>query len=140
MAMATENIGHFIKEWRMYHELTQAQLAAAIGVSQSNINHIENGKTAYTQTSLEKIAKALNVHPIDLLATDPFYPVIEEEERSPFMDEVRGLLSSMSPLSRKLARDFLKSLVEYERTGRKIQEGKTQGLMIHGKLSEDFRL
>ncbi len=140
--MTPERVGHFIKEWRIYCELTQAQLAAEIGVSQSNINHIENGKTAYTQPSLEKIAKALKVHPADLLATNPFQQFMEEEEeeRSPFMAEVESLLSSMRPLSRKLVREFMKSLLEYERTDAKIREGKMPGMMVRGKLAEDFRV
>ena len=140
--MTPEGVGHYIREWRIYCELAQAQLATKIGVSQSNINHIENGKTAYTQTSLEKTANALKVSPATLLSTNPFQQFIEEEEeeRSPFMAEVESLLSSMRPLSRKLVRDFMKSVLEYERTDAKIREGKLRGLMVHGKLSEDFRV
>lgn len=137
--MDKKHVGHFIAEWRLYRELTQADLAAEVGVSQSNINQIEHGKTAYTQQSLEKIARALRTHPADLITMDPLHPA-DEDEGSPFLDEVHSLLSSLTPLSRKLARDFLKSLVEYERVGAKIGKGDMSVRMFRSKLSEDFRM
>lgn len=137
--MIKKHVGHFIAEWRLYRELTQAELAAEVGVSQSNINQIEHGKTAYTQQSLEKIARALRTHPADLIATDPLRPA-EEDDGSPFLDEVHSLLTSLSPLSRKLVRDFLKLLLQYERTDARIREGKLSALMTRTKLSEDFRM
>jgi len=137
--MEKKHVGHFIAEWRAYRELTQAQLAAESGTSQSNIHQIEHGRTAYTQQSLEKIAKALKTHPADLLATDP-WRTNEDDEKSPFIDEVHGLLSAMTPLTRKLARDFMKLLVEYERVGAGIQKEDMSGQMLRAKLSEDFRM
>lgn len=137
--MEAKKLGHFIGEWRQYREMTQTKLAAEIGVTASNIHHIENGRTAYTQQSLEKIARALQTSPADLIATDPWHPV-EDDEGSPFLDEIHSLMSSLSPLSRKLARDFLKSLVEYEQTGAKIRKGDMPGVMIGANLSEKYRV
>lgn len=141
--MEKKHVGHYIAEWRQYKEMTQTQLAAEIGVSPSNIHHIEHGKTAYTQQSLEKIADALKTSPASLIATNPWHPsqFESDEEESPFMDDVHKLLLSMSLLSRKLAHDFLKSLVQYETTQAKIRDAKMpEKMMKEAKLAKDYRI
>lgn len=62
---------HFIKEWRKFRELTQAQLAERVGVSDGNISHLENGNQNYTQPILEALADALQCEPADLLMRNP---------------------------------------------------------------------
>lgn len=61
----------FIKHWRVHRGLSQTQLGDAIGLSTATISQIENAKTGYSQATLEAIARALKVHPIDLLVCDP---------------------------------------------------------------------
>lgn len=62
---------HFLKEWRVYRGLTQERLAERMGVSNGLISQLENGQTAYTQSTLEGAAFALNCEPADLLTRDP---------------------------------------------------------------------
>lgn len=62
---------HFIKEWREFRDLTQEQLAEAIGTTKASISRIEDHLTGYTQDSLELIARVLWVHPSILLARRP---------------------------------------------------------------------
>lgn len=62
---------HFIKEWRVYRELTQTQLAERVGVAVSTISQLETGKQGYAQPTLEAIAEALQCEPADLLMRDP---------------------------------------------------------------------
>lgn len=63
---------HFIKEWRKYRDLSLERLGAMSNVSPSMISQLETGKTTYTQITIEKIAKALEVEPWQLLVcSDP---------------------------------------------------------------------
>jgi transcriptional regulator with XRE-family HTH domain len=62
-----ERISYIRQERR---HLTQAQLAAQSGVSQSTIAQIENGKKDPSISTLKKIAAALDVHLAVLFATD----------------------------------------------------------------------
>lgn len=61
----------FIKQWRTHRELSQTELGDAVGLSTATISQIENAKTGYSQATLEALARALKVHPIDLLVCDP---------------------------------------------------------------------
>lgn len=45
-----------IRQWRDSRGLTREQLAEAIGVTHPTLSHIENGKIAYTEERLERIA------------------------------------------------------------------------------------
>lgn len=51
----------FLREWRKERGLTIEQLAERSGLSIATISDIETGRVAYTQHSLERLAKALNV-------------------------------------------------------------------------------
>lgn len=59
---------HFIKEWRKHRDLSLEKLGEMAGVSPSMISQLERGKTTYTQTTLEALARALEVEPWQLLA------------------------------------------------------------------------
>jgi len=61
----------FIREWRDHRGLSQTELGAAVGLSTATISQIENTKTGYSQANLEAIARALDVHPVDLLVCNP---------------------------------------------------------------------
>lgn len=61
----------FIQEWRKHRGLSQTELGEATGLSTATISQIENVKTGYSQANLEAIARALKVHPVDLLVCDP---------------------------------------------------------------------
>lgn len=64
-----ETIGARLKRLRKAKELTQAQLAARVGVGQSAIGNIEAGTRTYG-ASVVQIAEALGVAPGYLLLTD----------------------------------------------------------------------
>jgi DNA-binding Xre family transcriptional regulator len=61
----------FIQKWRKHRELSQTELGEAVGLSTATISQIESANTGYSQANLEAIARALKVHPIDLLVCDP---------------------------------------------------------------------
>lgn len=62
---------HFIRQWRKHRGLTQVQLAERIGLDQSYITKIENGRRRYDQVFLEAAAEVLNCSPADLIMRDP---------------------------------------------------------------------
>lgn len=65
------NTGEKIKKLRKEKGLTQLQLAEKCGMYDSGIRRIENSGKTPTVTTLQKIADALEVSYIDLLADTP---------------------------------------------------------------------
>lgn len=70
-AMVDAGRKFFLREWRKYRGLTQQELADRAGLTNSAVSHLERGAKAYTQGSLEALARALECEPADLLARDP---------------------------------------------------------------------
>ncbi|WP_280950086.1 helix-turn-helix transcriptional regulator [Rhizobium sp. LC145] len=62
---------HFIKQWREKRRMTQEELANAVGMAVSGISILENGKSGYSQQTLEAIAAALGCTPADLISRPP---------------------------------------------------------------------
>lgn len=62
---------HFIKEWRIYREMTVAQLAEAAGMSTGNVSALENRRQGYSPEGLEKLAHALKTTATALLEINP---------------------------------------------------------------------
>lgn len=54
-------IGARIRTARMRHRLSQAALAARVGLTQSSLSHYENGKRDLSVTTLIRIAQELGV-------------------------------------------------------------------------------
>lgn len=77
MAKRTDRIGQrrqrrlFLKEWRVYRNLTQEALADRVGMSVSNISQLERGLQGYSMDGLERLADALMCDPGQLLTVDP---------------------------------------------------------------------
>lgn len=94
--MKKERANHYIEDWRRFRGFTQSQLATLCGVSQSNIASIEGGATGYTQQSLERIASAFYIEPVDLLKTDPFEPVLNVKSSN-----ITKFMSSMNSLGER---------------------------------------
>lgn len=67
-----------IKEWRKTRGLTLKQLAERIGTSNQQISHLENGRRRLSLEWMQRLAKALDCLPSDLLV-DPSQPRNERE-------------------------------------------------------------
>lgn len=61
------NIGKSLKMSLLKNDMEQADLAAKVGIHQSNISKISCGKTITTET-LERIAKAFNMKVSEFVA------------------------------------------------------------------------
>lgn len=62
---------HFIREWREHRDLTQAELAFKLEMSEASLSRIESRKQPYTQDFLEACAMALSVQPAWLISRKP---------------------------------------------------------------------
>ena len=60
-------VGYRIKLVRLRKNMTQTELAEAIGISKAHISNIENGKIALTLENLFKIKKIFNCEMRELL-------------------------------------------------------------------------
>lgn len=60
-----------LKEWREFRDMTQEQLAEAMGWSVSNISQLERGLQGYSQEGLEALAAVLRCDPGQLINVDP---------------------------------------------------------------------
>ena len=54
-------VGERIRRWRLIAGITQADLAARLGVSRPAVCQWESGETEPRQTNLEKVAEACGV-------------------------------------------------------------------------------
>lgn len=64
-----------IRELRERRQLTQEELAAAIGTSKMQVSRLERGERRLTQSWMERIGQALRVHPAELLPAVQAFPL-----------------------------------------------------------------
>lgn len=94
---------NYIRAWRKYRGLTQAQLSERVEIAQGSLSQLERGDFGYTQPLLEALADALNCQPADLIMRPPGGA-----------DELRDVLASLSEAGKKRALSVLKALKEDE--------------------------
>lgn len=64
----------FLRQWRIYRNLTQEQLAERTGLSIGTVSGLETGKVGYSDDSLNLLADALSCEPGQILMVDPTKP------------------------------------------------------------------
>ena len=90
---------HYIREWRVHRQMSQAQLAVAIGITRPYFTMIEGGRRTYNQTFLEAAAKVLRCTPGDLLdrppasESDTGLDHLSDGERAAIVAAVKTLIS-----------------------------------------------
>ena len=94
----------FIKEWRVFRNLTQDRVAERIGVSRENYGRIESGKVPYNQDFLEICADALACTSGDLLSRNPLTETM--------VDKLRALVQKASAADQERVFKIAKSLLE----------------------------
>jgi transcriptional regulator with XRE-family HTH domain len=68
----TGNPRTYLREWRQFRQLTQAQLGEKAGTTGPMINHLENGARSLSHKWLMKLAPALGTTPGFILDHNPF--------------------------------------------------------------------
>lgn len=101
---------------RKQDNMTQLQLADALGVKKSTIGMWENGKREPDFETLEAIADFFNVpistfFPADPLAKDTNAPIKEEQDLTPFEHEVLPMLRRLTEDQQRSFLDYLKFLL-----------------------------
>lgn len=107
-------IGQKIKKARLERGLTQQELGDIVGVQKSAIAKYENGRVVNIKRStLQKIAKALNIRPSELVftesprdAADLHVRIITDFE---LMDSIKDYYL-LSEENQKMVRDLIRSL------------------------------
>lgn len=69
--MSTIPERNHLRAWREFRQMTQEQLADAIGSSKATIGHLENGNRRLSDKWLRKLAPILRTTPGYLLEHDP---------------------------------------------------------------------
>ena len=83
----------YFREWRLFRDLTQEQLAEMIGTGKAAISKLERGDVAYSQESLEAIADALRCEPADLISRRPLAPAIEPGATDGERERLAGIIA-----------------------------------------------
>jgi len=83
----------YFREWRLFRELTQEQLAEMVGTGKAAISKLERGDVAYSQESLEAIADALRCEPADLISRRPLAPAIEPGATDGERERLAGIIA-----------------------------------------------
>jgi transcriptional regulator with XRE-family HTH domain len=107
-----KEVGHFIKEWRMYKGLSQGELAKMAGMSAPAVSMLESGGSKYTQRTLEPIAKALGEKPGTLIDLHP--DEIDYQYESNFIADLRSILRRIEPLDRPLVLELMRAVARHK--------------------------
>lgn len=97
-------VARAVKDLRRRNDLSQRELAARMGVPRTYISKIENEKAVPTLGSLDRLARALNVH-ISVLLRDERARMQEEAAslmEDPFLEELLPYVRRMDGLQRSI--------------------------------------
>lgn len=105
-------VAEAVRDLRHVRNLSQRQLAARMGVPRTYISKIENGKAMPTLSSLNRLAKALEV---DMSALLRDAPTRHRDETAvlmtdPFLAEIAAYTSKLDPLQRSIFLNHVREL------------------------------
>jgi transcriptional regulator with XRE-family HTH domain len=118
-------------------QLSQGELAKKSGMSPSNLNQIESGKTGYTQATLERLAAALKLDPATLLSVHPRTYFDESQQESKLLMSVASKFHAMEPITRALALDLLDALLRHDKLSDRYNEPGPLNL-TRGNINQRF--
>lgn len=93
---------HFLREWRLFREMSQGQLAEKVDTATAVISLLENGKRALSDKWLRKLAVALETRPGHILDVDP----------NDLDNDIVEIWASIAKRDREQARRVLRSFVK----------------------------
>lgn len=89
-----------VAAWRLFREMSQAELAERAGVSEGTIAMLETGHRQFTQGTLEAVAKVLECSVVDLLVRDPYV-----------QDPIHEAATALRAMDPAKARDFCSMII-----------------------------
>lgn len=93
-------------EFRKRHQMTQLQVATALGISVGLYNQLESGKRRMNETYLENLASIYKVSPVDLIA-DPTHD-------DPYLSAIRQAFRKMTEAERKMIADAAQGIASHK--------------------------
>jgi transcriptional regulator with XRE-family HTH domain len=98
------NVARAVREIRASRSLSQRQLAGRMNVPRTYISKIENGKAIPTLSSLERLARALEVDICVLLrdARSRRHAEVHAVMADPFLSEIASFVSSLDGFQRAM--------------------------------------
>ena len=91
-----EELGKKIKRMRINRNLTQEQLAEAVGIAQRTLSGIELGEKFVTADTLDKLLKALNA------TSDELFALNHLKEKEELLSEINSSIKIISQNPTKL--------------------------------------
>ena len=110
-------VAQAVRDLRRVRNLSQRQLAGRMGVPRTYISKIENGKAMPTLSSLERLAKALQVD-ISALLRDARTRHKDEAAvllADPFLAEIAGFASGLDALQKSIFLNHVRELASGRR-------------------------
>jgi transcriptional regulator with XRE-family HTH domain len=102
--------GARVRTLRTARDLSQFDLAAAVGLSPNHLGVLERGEKMPTLETAEALAKALNLSVAELLS--------DEGGADPWLDELRSIGAGVPPDLRALALEVLSTFAKRRRRAR----------------------
>ncbi|WP_250229711.1 helix-turn-helix domain-containing protein [Anaeropeptidivorans aminofermentans] len=105
--MDYKKLGQRIRDERTKNNLTQAQLAELVDISDTYIGQIERGERSLTLDTLTRLCNKLNVT-IDFLLQD-YIPTKEDI----IVEQFKQIISKGSDTQKQMALDVIKTMFRY---------------------------
>ena len=130
------NFGKKIKQMRIYHNLTQEELADRCELTKSYISQLENDKTSPSIETLENILEVLGSNFKDFFSDEDDTRVVFKKEDTYTKDEDNHQITWIVPTSQKLKMEPI--IVSIEPGGKTYEdtphEGEEFGFVLEGSI------
>jgi len=130
------NFGTKIKRIRMYHGLTQEELADRCELTKSYISQLEHDKTSPSLETLESILEVLGTNFKEFFSEEEDSRIVFKEDDQYVKEELNHKITWLVPTSQKLEMEPI--LVEIEPNGKTFEDtphaGEEFGYVLEGSV------
>jgi transcriptional regulator with XRE-family HTH domain len=114
MEINNKSVGRNLAKFRMMRDMKAADLAERIGLKEDAYAKYERGESKVTVDLVQKVATALQVDPISILAASPdnFVESITQSTMSGIANTVQGDLNTFDPKQLELMTKLMEKLID----------------------------
>jgi transcriptional regulator with XRE-family HTH domain len=114
MELNNKAVGRNLAKFRMMRDMKASDLAERIGMKESAYTKYERGESKVTIDLVQKVATALKVDPISILAAAPdnFFESITNSPMAGIGNTVSGDLNTVDPKQQELMMKLMEKLIE----------------------------